>query len=108
MTTTQPQSPPPTFLVRHGDLVIRSAPIPLDATRLKHRVLAEGETTGHAHRMSAGLVLEAKDKSARYIQLKAPAVLTHEEHGPIEVPAGTFEVVYQREYTPAAIIRVMD
>ena len=96
-------------MYRHGDLLIRKITrIPTTATRLKHRVLAEGESTGHAHRLSAGVVLEAPDKSARYLKLAAPAVVTHEEHGPITLPAGEFEVVYQREYTPAEIVRVQD
>jgi hypothetical protein len=96
-------------MVRHGDLLIRSIDsVPKDAKRLTHRVLAEGEVTGHSHRLTSGVVLEAPDKSRRYARLAQPALVTHEEHAHIELPAGNYEVVYQREYTPAEIVRVQD
>lgn len=94
---------------RHGDLLIRKVDnIPPTAQKLAHRVLAEGEATGHSHRLSAGVVLETTDKKSRYVRLARPAVVTHEEHAKIDLPAGNYEVVYQREYTPAAIVRVQD
>ncbi|MGI8809521.1 MAG: hypothetical protein ACR2KK_17110 [Acidimicrobiales bacterium] len=36
----------------------------------------------------------------RFVTLPAEGVLTHEEQAPIAVPAGTYEVVRQREYRP--------
>ena len=40
-------------LYRHGDLLIESAQeIPEGCRRLQHLVLAEGELTGHSHRVA--------------------------------------------------------
>lgn len=66
------------------------------------RILALGEQTGHKHRITGGTVYMAGPSNARrrVVVLDQPAELVHEEHGPIQVPAGTFEVVQQRTYVP--------
>ena len=42
------------------------------------------------------------------LSLKEDAVLSHEEHFPIELPAGLYQVVRQREYTHEGWIHVED
>ena len=51
-----------------------------------------------------------KDGSGQLLVVveEATAKLVHEEHGVIEVPRGTWEVVRQREYSPQALRRVQD
>lgn len=34
--------------------------------------------------------------------------IVHEEHGPIELPTGNYEVVRQREYSPEEVRNVFD
>jgi hypothetical protein len=93
-------------MYRQGDvLVVPVTGIPDDATegaRDKGRiVLAYGEATGHAHAIAdpEAEVLEAR--GSRYLRIGAKgASLTHEEHGPIALPPGSYRVVIQREYTP--------
>lgn len=70
-------------------------------TKLDHRVLAEGEVTGHAHRASAG---ELYDVGGGVLTLEtdAPATITHEEHGAFTIPAGSFERTIVREFDHAA------
>ena len=65
-------------------------------------VLAWGEQTGHAHRVTAGTngaVTLGQVGSATYmIVTDAPATLDHEEHGPVTIPEGTYEVRIQRTW----------
>ena len=70
---------------------------------LKNGVIARGETTGHTHRVSkaslaAAAVLYAL---ARSLYLRSPeqgATVVHEEHKPIQLPAGIYAIVRQREF----------
>lgn len=91
---------------RQGDvLLIAVAAIPDGATP-EHRsgriVLAEGEVTGHAHAIGEPDARTFSHHGQRYLLTKSIAQLVHEEHAPIEVPAGSWRIVIQREYEPAA------
>lgn len=68
----------------------------------KGLILAEGEVTGHHHRIPEGGVLYGSVVgSSRYLQvLTKPVQLVHEEHSTIELPPGHYEVRIQREYEP--------
>lgn len=96
---------------RQGDLLfVRQEALPVD-TALKQRptnVILEGETTGHAHRLAAGAVLDAPDGQI-WLEVKAPKTqVVHEEHGPITLDQGAWLVVRQREYAPEAPRVVID
>jgi len=96
---------------RHGDVLIAVADaIPKDARALPHCVLAEGETTGHAHRIEgAGLADLFELRGERFLHITAESArLIHEEHKPIILPRGVYRVWIQREYTPTAIVPVRD
>ena len=74
-----------------------------EARIVKNGVIARGETTGHAHRVSnsslAAGVLLCLLREAMY--MRAPeegAVIVHEEHGPVTLPQGDYAVVHQREF----------
>jgi len=108
------------MLYRQGDVLIRRIEkIPLRRHTPKHDeeqrlVLAHGEATGHAH------VITAKPSQARlrhaervastrrgpgspertFLEVLSPVALLHEEHAPIELPPGAYEVTRQREYSP--------
>lgn len=88
-------------LVVAVDAVPESArPVARSAGRL---VLAEGEATGHAHAITSpdAILLRDEETDQRFLRLAAGAILGHEEHAPILLPAGTYEVRRQREYVPA-------
>ena len=70
-------------------------------------VIVEGEATGHAHRLTAGAILEAPDGSL-YLDLAETARVVHEEHDALTLGPGVWLVVRQREYTPEAIRTVRD
>lgn len=99
-------------IYRQGDVLIRrikSLPTQKAQPRLTG-ILAYGEVTGHAHRLEdlahaevlevgKGLFLRVGEEGVRVI---------HEEHAPVELPAGNYEIEIQREYTPAEIRNVAD
>ena len=71
-------------------------------------VLAYGEVTGHRHAIADVNVQWIAAADSRYLVSDAPFTVRHEEHAPVAVPAGTFRVIRQREYTPEAIRNVAD
>lgn len=77
-------------------------------------VLAYGEVTGHAHAIhDADVDLfapgEASILAERYLRIGAGgATVVHEDHAPIALPEGLYEVRHQREYEPDEIRRVAD
>lgn len=101
-------------MYRQGDvLLVPIAEVPATALKVKREgdriILATGEATGHAHAVATlGAELLA-DREARYLRVPAGgASVTHEEHRPVALPAGSYRVVIQREYTPEEIRRVAD
>lgn len=105
------------MILRHGDVIlerINAAPRELKKLPLGERgvVLAEGEATGHAHRIqakSAELFLPpGNDNGTRILVLRRPACLRHEEHKTLTIPAGIWKVRIKRQYSPAGWERVQD
>ncbi len=74
-------------------------------------VLAHGEVTGHAHTMMADRVRYFReDGSGRgFIQVYGaePVALQHQEHAPLSVEPGLYEVRRQREYRPHNTARMV-
>ncbi len=78
-------------------------------------MLARGESTGHAHRIAPEDLQAGKAKvyfmaEPRRMTVEAfePVRLLHEEHKPITLPPGVYEVRQQREYTPEVPRYVLD
>jgi hypothetical protein len=98
---------------RQGDVLLRKVDrIPKDAV-VKEKgavILAYGETTGHKHVIQQATLLIKKGvvgdefssalQDESYLQVEKPTQLVHDEHGAIDVPAGNYLVIRQREYTP--------
>ena len=81
-------------------------------------VLARGEVTGHRHAFYGGATMFRDDALARDIpaQLylghikiadKGGAELRHEEHGTIDISAGTYRVRRQREFDAVQQSRIV-
>jgi hypothetical protein len=91
------------FHVRQGDvMLVRVDAVPAKAkvTAKGNLVLAEGEVTGHAHRIvDDGAVMLTTAESATFVRLARKVQLVHEEHGAITLDPGTYRVVRQREFT---------
>jgi hypothetical protein len=96
---------------RQGDVLIAGVDaIPQGATKRSNCVLAEGELTGHSHRIDQPSVAELYEcKGLLYLQVMASeARVVHQEHGPITLPQGVYMVWQQREYAPRKIRPVTD
>ena len=121
-------------IYRQGDVAIiatkdrdcsKLQAVPRDAGRI---VLAYGEVTGHAHAIPsphASLYLDDSTIAApdamqeiarlggglipdRVLRADQPVRLLHEEHAPIDLPAGSYIVRIQREYSPQELRNVAD
>jgi len=101
---------PPPRVWRQGDVFIIAAENIPDGAAPRRPVLAEGEITGHAHRLAStdcAAVLGTAD--GLFLDVFGDEVtVTHEEHGPVTIPRGKYTVRIQREYHPAEIRRVID
>ena len=97
---------------RHGDVFIAEVKtIPNDVKPLPHCVLAEGELTGHSHRIRESGVAQMFEGpgGVRFLRIDAEtATLIHQEHSAISLPRGCYRVWIQREYSPEEIRRVVD
>jgi len=95
-------------MYRQGDvLVIPVKSIPKEAATQvpseKGRVvLAHGEATGHHHSLlDRHVVMFRDDGMARaFIKVEKDTPLEHQEHDPINIPKGTYEVRRQVEADP--------
>lgn len=94
--------------IRQGDVILLPVQQAFSAAALQelgqelpHLILAEGEVTGHKHRVSEGEAqLYEKDGTLSLRVISSTALLTHEEHKTISIPQGTWMVRIQREYEP--------
>lgn len=99
------------MLYRQGDIFIAATrAVPRGAEPRPHCVLAEGEVTGHSHRVEDPATARLyRHSTSLYLDVFADrATVVHDEHGPITLPRGTYRVWRQREYSPEAIRTVRD
>jgi len=86
--------------IRQGDVIL----IPVkqvEGEKLNHLTLAEGEVTGHKHRISQGEAQLYTDDSQLYLSIfSTKAVLSHEKHDSVCISQGNWIVRIQREYEP--------
>lgn len=108
--------------LRHGDVVIEQIDsVPnncelLPRTGANGIVLAEGEATGHAHRIQAepGIAelwmpnQPTNDNGTRFLVVDRVVSLAHEEHKTLQIPPGTYRVRVKRQYSPMGWERVRD
>ena len=93
------------MLFRQGDIYIESVRcLPEGATKQFSTVLADGEITGHRHRIldfrTASVFSVGNEIFVDVVAERAEIV--HEEHGTIELNRGVYRVWRQREYDPRA------
>ncbi|MBX7167262.1 MAG: hypothetical protein K1X74_13110 [Pirellulales bacterium] len=93
------------MLYRQGDVFIEAIPgIPSGASRLGHAVLAEGELTGHQHRVEDHAPAEVyQHRGQSYLRVLTDGTrIVHDEHGPLVLDRGDYHFWRQREYDPGA------
>lgn len=89
---------------RHGDLLLRQIEeLPKGLKKLQSNILAEGEFTGHHHKIVADpidLTLYEDAQGRKYFKLDKDANLTHQEHETITVKKGLYFVDIEQEFDP--------
>jgi len=83
---------------RQGDLLLIPAPqLSERLTPLPTLVVLDGE---HCHRLDGGTLLQ--DSSGRlFVQARQPVQLVHDEHQPLHLAPGLYQVRRQRRYRSA-------
>jgi len=85
--------------LQQGDVCLTRAKIPAGAKNKAGNVLRDGETTGHAHRVTGTDFNLFESDGRLYVDVKSPdCALVHEEHHVIELPVGQFEITPVYEY----------
>lgn len=88
--------------MQQGDvLIFRRNPAKVNLGEAKKQdtnILAEGEATGHAHRLIGGDFDVMKSDRMMLLIVRKEAILEHEEHGPITLGEGFYEIDRVREY----------
>lgn len=99
------------FKARHGDVIlVRDDAVDVSGSDA-HGVVAEGEATGHAHRVSRAQAKKAVDDLVQRVVVtgRTRGYLDHEEHKKNELPArGKYRTGIQKQLTPAGLRRVRD
>lgn len=97
---------------RQGDLWFKPSSIPQDAEPLKDRtILAEGEVTGHNHRLANKAIgMLYLLGTALYLRMIQEGDILHtgpedDTHKSITLPPGDYAVIIQREQDPFGHIR---
>lgn len=103
--------------LRQGDVILVPVSEITDGLRKEKRdsrgrlILQEGEATGHAHAvLDRGADLYGSELEARFLRVLTDGVveLRHEEHAPITIPKGIYEVRIGRVWSPQETRRVFD
>jgi hypothetical protein len=91
--------------IRQGDVLLVSVSLerPANIKPLTEVILAEGEITGHAHRIKAKEIYQWEAQGQWYIQVDGEiGELSHEEHDPLPAkviePGVTYRIVPQKEW----------
>jgi hypothetical protein len=96
-------------MIRQGDvLMVPVSKIPSGAKLEKGRkTVAWGEVTGHHHDLvGVAEVLTLEDQL--FARVEGDTKITHQEHAPLAVEEGLYEIRIQQEYTPQEVRRVLD
>jgi hypothetical protein len=99
-------------LYRQGDVLIRKIKsLPgQKATKRENGILAYGEVTGHAHRVEELHKAEVMEVGeGLFLRVGKEGVrIVHDEHAPIVLDPGNYQITIQREYSPEEIRNVED
>ncbi len=62
-------------------------------------IIARGEKTGHTHTVDANAVDLFELATGRVVVVNQPVFVYHQEHDPLELPPGEYDIITQRQYT---------
>lgn len=86
-------------MIQQGDVLIRRAEIPKNAKRKDGRaIVAYGEATGHCHEVIGDGVQVYEENGTLYVSAPSGGTIKHEEHKPITLPPGEYQIGIVKEY----------
>lgn len=87
------------MLLQQGDVLIKKVEASLkNIKKLNHLVLAEGEVTGHSHRIVSGKAELYESGESLYLRVLEESCLQHEEHKEVTIPPGQYQIGIVQEY----------
>ncbi|OLS13697.1 MAG: hypothetical protein RBG13Loki_2697 [Promethearchaeota archaeon CR_4] len=88
-------------MYRQGDvLLLQVTRIPRSAKKSESNVVLKGEVTGHAHCIMGGEIFVFNATDTMYVRAREDTTLVHDEHAPIKLEPGKYQVIRQREFDP--------
>ena len=106
------------LIFRQGDVLVveRTDNLPAQMTEVERDngavILAYGEVTGHSHAIAEDdvtLFMPSFATNVRILQVgEGGATLRHDEHNPIVIPQGTYDVIIQSEFHDEEFRQVID
>ena len=92
--------------IQHGDVLIKGiSELPEGCKKQSRKgrlVVMAGEQTGHHHaikeKTASIWTLEKNGITQMYLEVTDPVTITHEEHKPLEIPEGIYEIGQVREF----------
>lgn len=75
-----------------------------------HIVVMEGEATGHAHRIADVEAMFFEKDGKFYLQATQEVTIKHEEHKPVTIPQGIWEIgrVREKDWLSGMVAPVID
>lgn len=87
-----------TMFYQQGDVIIKKVD-GIKGKKLKHLTLALGEATGHHHTITEGEAELYEKDGILFLRVESEkATLTHQEHDPIVIEKGDYEIGIVKEY----------
>lgn len=89
--------------IRHGDIPLHKIDkLPEGLTKISSKeehILAEGETTGHMHRLKCAEKVDMFTDTFgnRYVAINGKATVSHEEHKTLIIDPGVYRIGKERE-----------
>jgi hypothetical protein len=101
-------------IYRQGDVLFKEVKtIPKGGKLRVSGHILEGEVTGHIHKVAEAQLAEAELLECGAdlflsVSAEGGVSIVHEDHHTLVLPAGNYEIVRQREYSPEEIRNVQD
>jgi hypothetical protein len=86
-------------MYRQGDILFKKIDALPEGLKIKSdNIVAGGEGSAHVHMLVNGELFQVEQSDQKYIRTYEDTRSIHEEHLPIKLESGNYEVVRQREY----------
>lgn len=101
--------------LQQGDVLFQKVKIDLTEAKKVERkngavVVMEGEATGHAHRIFDVEAMFFEKDGKHYLKANKAVTIQHEEHKPVTIPEGIWEIgrVREKDWLSGMVAPVVD